>query len=58
MDKKKMDTNQLVRLAKIYEKSKKYDYHSDLDANYNIMKFTGKLRAKLVIVSCHSFPTV
>lgn len=58
MDKKKMDTNQLVRLAKIYEKSKKYDYHSDLDANYNIMKFTGKLRTKLVIVSCHSFPTV
>lgn len=58
MDKKKMDTNQLVRLAKIYEKSKKYDYHSVLDANYNIMKFTGKLRAKLVTVSCHSFPTV
>ena len=58
MDKKKIDTNQLVRLAKIYEKSKKYDYHSDLDANYNIMKFTGKLRAKLVIVSCHSFPAV
>ena len=58
MEMKKMNTKQLVSLAKIYEKSKKYDYLYDLDTDHGIMKFTGKLRSKLVVVSCHSFPKV
>lgn len=55
---KNLDTTQLKKLTTIYEQSKGYAYNSDLDANNHILKFAGKLRAKLVVLGSFSFPTV